>query len=534
MSDAPFQFHAPLRFFEKANAPKGRKLRIAGVVSTEKEDRQEETMLQNGLNWDYFTSDGWFNDNHAKGAANVLGHPDGIPKRFQKGEVLPDGETAEHNCTWAEGYLLDTQRGRATWENGRALKGTGRNLGFSIEGRITGRTGYNNKTVTSAIVRNIAITECPVGYGTGMVTLAKSLAAAQEASDTEAQTSFALGTTEKALTMGSDSSAPASQGPKTGEGAGRTITQQDLEKAFADEDEDNIAEEDDEEDVDLDDEEDEGEEEEELSKAIVLSHIEARFPDMGTGFAERATRALFTLNNERIMHSDLEKALAGLEDAANAGNPQVRHQELLQKSMAGTISPEENDELVKNLQGGGYGIQEDLTAALNPDGDMMKALDVSPVLQGQHDGIVAAFGSLGERLEKSEAQTHSYRIALGASLIEMGKMFKSMSAQIASLGGAPAGEVLSKGAIGAADAPVPTAAGAQPRALGNGSPQEDVLSKSQILEAMQGIMEGSKARGWKAECGEDITQATAKFETTGMMSKALQDEVADFVRKSRA
>lgn len=525
MADTPFQFHAPLRFFEKANAPKGRKMRIAGVVSTEKMDRQEETMMQRGLNFDYFKSDGWFNDNHKKGPDAILGHPDGEPRIFNAGQRLPDGETAEHNCTWAEGYLLDTPRGRATWENGKALQGSGRSLGFSIEGNVTGRAGFNNKVVTAAIVRNIAITECPVGYGTGLVTLAKSLVAANDEYEADDEA-------EKALTMGSDASPAATQGPKTGEGAGRLISPQSLEKALAEDEEEDLAE--DEEEVDLEEDGEEDEEEgEPLSKSAVFLQIEARFPSKGIDFAERATSALFTLNNEHIMHSDLEKALAGLSDVIEAENPQSRHRALMAKSLTGDCTPEENDELIKNLRGGGYGIQADLDEALEPDDVMSKALDVTPILQGQHDGIVAGFGVLGQRLEKSEAQSHEFRCALGGTLMEMAKSLSAMQATINTLGGKPAGEVLSKSAVGASDAPAPVAA-PQERGLGNEAPAGDFLSKAQVFDALQGMMEGSKERGFKALCGEDITQATSKYESTGKMSKSMQDEVADFVRNQRA
>lgn len=214
MAERTFQFFAPLSFFEKASAPEGQKRRIAGVISTEKLDKQGEVIVQKGLDFTPFLREGWFNDNHSKKTTDVLGYPEDV-KQFQKGERLPDGNVAEANCTWAEGYLLDTPDADKVWNLGRSLAKAGakRRLGYSIEGAVEKRTGPGNRVVAKAVVRNVAITNCPVGEGTRLEVLAKS-----------------LDEVEKGVTMGDASPGTAVTGPKTGAGAGQVLAPESLEQ----------------------------------------------------------------------------------------------------------------------------------------------------------------------------------------------------------------------------------------------------------------------------------------------------------------
>lgn len=209
-----FSVFAPLSFFEKSSAEPGKQRRIAGVISTETTDKQDEVILQKGLDFAPFVREGWFNDNHSKATDGVLGYPDGPTKIFSRGDRLPDGTIAKSNCTWAEGYLLDTPKAQGIWELGRALakSGSSRRLGFSIEGAVLQRQGPRNNVVAKAVVRNVAITNCPVGQDTRMEILAKS-----------------LGAVEKGLTMGTATPGTAPTGPATGAGAGQILARESLE-----------------------------------------------------------------------------------------------------------------------------------------------------------------------------------------------------------------------------------------------------------------------------------------------------------------
>ena len=185
------------------------------MISTEKLDKQGEVIVQKGLDFTPFLNEGWFNDNHSKKTTDVLGYPDrdGV-KRFQKGDRLPDGSIADSNCTWAEGYLLDTPDADRVWNLGQALAkaGSQRRLGFSIEGGVHRREGPANKRVAKAVVRNVAITNCPIGEGTRLEVLAKS-----------------LDEVEKGLTVGTGG-ADAPVGPQTGAGAMRVLMPESLEQ----------------------------------------------------------------------------------------------------------------------------------------------------------------------------------------------------------------------------------------------------------------------------------------------------------------
>lgn len=174
-----FQFNVPdVRLFKGDDG----QMRIAGVVSTDAVDQQGDRVLQDGLDFNYFLKRGWYNDNHSSKTSDILGYPERV-QFFQKGDTLPDGSRAPSNCHWSEGYLLpDYEPAKRIWELGRSLskaKG-GRALGFSVEGKIKKRAGPGRKIIAKAEVRNVAITNCPVNTDTKLITLAKSLHAAEQ------------------------------------------------------------------------------------------------------------------------------------------------------------------------------------------------------------------------------------------------------------------------------------------------------------------------------------------------------------------
>lgn len=235
-----FQFYMPLRFFQKADAPAGEQRRIAGVISTESRDHDGEVVLQNGLDFSYFLNKGWYNDNHGQKTHDVVGYPTAV-QTFRKGDRLPDGSVAQHNCTWAEGHLIPGyEPAEKIWQLGNSLAKSGgaRALGFSVEGSVKKRQGLGGKTVAKAIVRNVAITHCPKNGDTRLTPLVKSLQAAalEPAEDLEGVQAIGAdrdvghadaGTdVDKGLSVGTPS--PASEQPTEG---GRALTRESLEGA---------------------------------------------------------------------------------------------------------------------------------------------------------------------------------------------------------------------------------------------------------------------------------------------------------------
>jgi len=230
----PFRVFVEAEVFEKAGAPAGQRRRIGGIVSTEQPDQEGEVVLQRGLDFKPFLKSGWFNDNHSQATADgVLGYPAEV-KMVRKGEMLPSGRKAEANAHWVEGYLLPGWKpAQKIWELGKSLQDTGRRLGFSIEGKIQQRTGPKNvfkkskdggkgewvgNTIAKAVVRNVAITNCPVNQDTGLEVLAKSLMDADRLS--------------KMVTAGVASpTGEIPSGVRTGDGAARVLAPRSLEWA---------------------------------------------------------------------------------------------------------------------------------------------------------------------------------------------------------------------------------------------------------------------------------------------------------------
>lgn len=169
-----FSFDFDVEVFQKAS-PDGQERRIGGIVSTDQLDRQSEILLQDGLDFGPFLKSGWFNDNHDSATDAVVGYPTMASIR-----ELPDGSKG----WYVEGYLLKGHdRADRIWELANALQKTDRRLGFSVEGAIVERDRSNPKTVRKAIVREVAVTRCPVNEGTALQVLAKALSAGSAVAD---------------------------------------------------------------------------------------------------------------------------------------------------------------------------------------------------------------------------------------------------------------------------------------------------------------------------------------------------------------
>ena len=167
-----FGVHVQVSDFWKAKGEDGEtKMRVGGIATTEGLDRQDERVLQDGLNFDPFLKTGYFNDDHRPGS--MLGWPE-TARLVKKGDALPSGRKAERRGWWVDGYLIDNTRGREVWENARALErqDAPRRMGMSIEGKIRRRIGT---TIARADVHEVAITKKAVNTQTHLETLAKAM-----------------------------------------------------------------------------------------------------------------------------------------------------------------------------------------------------------------------------------------------------------------------------------------------------------------------------------------------------------------------
>ena len=177
-----FRLTCPIAVFQDAKkSEEGKNQRIAGIISTDELDQQGERILQEGLCFDHLLNQrGYLNHDHGSSHHDILGIPEDV-RQFKKNDILPNGTAAKANCSWVEGYLLDTEQGRKTYEMARALQGTDRSLGFSVEGSIEKRQGPGGKVIGKAKIKHVAITHQPVNASTNLEALVRSLSELEKA-----------------------------------------------------------------------------------------------------------------------------------------------------------------------------------------------------------------------------------------------------------------------------------------------------------------------------------------------------------------
>jgi hypothetical protein len=186
----------------------GRK--IGGYCSTEALDRQNEVVFGKGLDFAEFLNFGYFNDNHNQKTSAVLGVPERVRYDIGKG-------------WWTEGRILKTKAGDEIVELAKALTDTKRKLGFSIEGKITERDG--NK-IRKAIIRNVAITNCPVNVNCTWELLSKAFSDGLDGDDLRRSESYLHNDFVRSLVAGTGPGSTAA----TGGTGGAVLKMEDLEK----------------------------------------------------------------------------------------------------------------------------------------------------------------------------------------------------------------------------------------------------------------------------------------------------------------
>jgi len=135
---------------------------ISGIASTNAKDLQDEVVEQEGIDFSYFLTKGWFNNDHKPGFENKVGQP-------TECKVTSKG-------LYVKGFLFEKhQVADSIWELMNSLDATGSNrkVGFSIQGKVTRREG--NK-IKKCWISEIAITAAPVNHTT-WCEMAKSLSA---------------------------------------------------------------------------------------------------------------------------------------------------------------------------------------------------------------------------------------------------------------------------------------------------------------------------------------------------------------------
>lgn len=161
-----FRFCVPLDIVKSdTTTPDGKPaMKIAGYASTSDKDRQDDEIIQKGLDISDFVEYGWLNYDHNNSI--ILGYPDKKETRIDNGGFF------------VSGYLLpDIPLAKSLWETALALKKSNapRKLGFSIEGKALQRNSAGK--ITKAKVYNVAVTPNPVNTSCTWDALVKSFSA---------------------------------------------------------------------------------------------------------------------------------------------------------------------------------------------------------------------------------------------------------------------------------------------------------------------------------------------------------------------
>lgn len=162
--EVPFRMFMP---FSMIKAGAGGAMRIGGICSTQREDQDGELVKQDGLDFTNALKSGFFNDNHSKETAGVLGIPDLVRRTTYKGAP----------ATYVEGNLIGGyEPAQKVFQLAKAMQNTKkRRLGFSLQGKVLRREGPDRKIIAEARVDHIAITAVPVNADTTLQVLSKSL-----------------------------------------------------------------------------------------------------------------------------------------------------------------------------------------------------------------------------------------------------------------------------------------------------------------------------------------------------------------------
>jgi hypothetical protein len=232
-----------------------------------------------------------------------------------------------------------------------------------------------------------------------------------------------------------------------------------------------------------------------------------------------------------IAESDLMKALDVLEaTAAGADGPVDRRAELAAKLADGTIEKAEQQELVQLLGGTAEPEGEDLDKSFKElfanDDQLKQDYEISPFIERHSQLIAEGLDFLRTSMEKSSERQSSFNAALaksfrniGQTVLEQADLIKSQQTQIRAL----------SERLGVVEStPMPRKSVSGTRALAksfDGGQAGDALSREQILEGMERLMQKSRNNNFMAPCGEPLERAVALYETTGHISKSMLGDI---------
>lgn len=226
----------------------------------------------------------------------------------------------------------------------------------------------------------------------------------------------------------------------------------------------------------------------------------------------------------------LVKALDKIEAVAKSLTPGSRQEELLSKSLAGTATDVEKNELASILRGEKAAtVSKAITDPVKPEagGALAKSMevDVSGALDEMVKGLTKALAEVGSQIEKASRHEAEVSLTLAKSVIETGrlavethKLVKSLAATVEAFSKEPA------------RAPKGVVAGAVIEKSGGAGDKPDTVEKSELLD----IAEAMLTKGEVAPCGESLLKAIAKIEHGVPLSDRLMNDFAKFRAQRRS
>ena len=183
MEDKDFSLFLPAEthVLEKSLNGKEHGNYVRGWASTPDQDSEGDIVLPSSLDISYFLSQGSINYEHQMGSQYHIGTP-----------------TTNTYIDPAKGLFVEAKLdmtnpyARRMWETARRAEQQGKHLGFSIEGRFSGRDATNPNIITSVNVKEVALTTNPANRKATWERLTKSLTAGTETNPAEMTNGEAL------------------------------------------------------------------------------------------------------------------------------------------------------------------------------------------------------------------------------------------------------------------------------------------------------------------------------------------------------
>lgn len=144
-----FNFYVPFEIDISKAGSASKERRIRGYASNSFKDRQDESIMQDGLDISNFVNFGWFNYDHDNSV--ILGYPDKSKTKIDSKGLYVEG-------TLLQGVPIADR----LWETAVALQKSEapRRLGFSVEGKVLEKSETGK--IMKARIYNCAITANPV------------------------------------------------------------------------------------------------------------------------------------------------------------------------------------------------------------------------------------------------------------------------------------------------------------------------------------------------------------------------------------